>query len=192
MLTKPQIEEILQESGLLTHGHFLYTSGRHGDAYFEKARILEQPIYVEELMKHLSEHFNEDDIDLVVAPAVGAVILGYELARQLGIKSIFAERVDDKLTFRRGFTIPKGAKVIVAEDVITTGGSVMEMIELVRAAGGNPAGVALLVDRTNGKIDFGIKTAAAYTADVASYAAEDCPICKAGELPLVKPGSRAL
>jgi len=173
-------------------GHFLLTSGRHSDKYMQCAKIQQYPWFMEELASSICSEFSSDKVDMVVSPAVGGIIMGYELARQLKVRNAFAERVEGKMALRRDFTIPEGARVIVAEDVVTTGGSVMEVIELVRQAGAVLAGVAVLVDRSGGKIDFGAKLAAAYTAEVISYSADDCPICKAGEIPLIKPGSRNL
>ena len=192
MLTNQRIEEILKDSGTLMTGHFLYTSGRHGEKYFEKARILQNPAYVTEIMSHLAENFKDDDVDIVIAPAVGAVILGFELARQLGAVCLFTERENDKMVLRRGFEIPEGARVVVAEDVITTGGSVQEVIDIVKNSCGVLVGVALIVDRTGGALDFGVKTVSAYTTVATSYEAERCPICAEGAIPLVKPGSRSL
>jgi len=192
MLTNERIEQILHDSGTLMTGHFLYTSGRHGEKYFEKARILQNPAYVEEIIGHLWSQFRDDNVDIVIAPAVGAVILGYELARQLRVACLFTEREGDKMALRRGFVIPEGARVVVVEDVITTGGSVQEVIDIVKASGGVLVGVALIVDRTGGKLDFGTKTVAAYTTIAQSYAPEECPICAEGKLPLAKPGSRNL
>ena len=192
MLTTERIEQILHDSGTMMTGHFLYTSGRHGERYFEKARILQNPAYVMEIIAHLAHQFKNDNVDIVIAPAVGAVVLGYELARQLGTPFLFTERENDKMALRRGFVIPQGARVLVAEDVITTGGSVQEVIDIVRNNGGKLVGVALLVDRTGGTLDFGAKTVAAYTTVAASYEAEKCPICATGEIDLVKPGSRTL
>ena len=190
MLTNERIEQILHDSGTMMTGHFLYTSGRHGERYFEKARILQNPKYVMEIIGHLADQFKNDGVDVVIAPAVGAVVLGYELARQLGTPFLFTERENNKMALRRGFVIPQGARVLVAEDVITTGGSVQEVIDIVRNNGGELVGVALLVDRTGGTLDFGAKTVAAYTTVAASYEAEKCPICAAGQIELVKPGSR--
>ncbi|MCL2415903.1 MAG: orotate phosphoribosyltransferase [Defluviitaleaceae bacterium] len=190
-----RVEEILKDSGvLLTNGHFLLTSGRHSAEYMQCAKIQQYPWYVTELTEILVSSFAEAGItaDMVVCPAVGGIIIGYELARQLKIRNAFAERENGVMTLRRSFAIPAGARVIVAEDVITTGGSVCEVIKLVKDAGAELVGVALLVDRSNGKIDFGVKTIAAYTAEITSYTPEECPICKAGEIPLVKLGSRGL
>jgi len=192
MLTNQRVEEILRDSGALLTGHFLYTSGRHGDKYMQCAKILQNPGYAVELVSHLAAAFKDDAVDIVISPAVGGIVIGYELARQLGTTSLFAEREDGVMTLRRGFAIPKGARVVVAEDVVTTGGSVQEVINIVKTQGGVLAGVGLLVDRSGGQVDFGAKTVAAYTANITSYTADDCPICTAGEIPLEKPGSRSL
>lgn len=192
MLDRERVLEILRESEVLLEGHFLLTSGRHSNQYMQCARILQYPQFAEELSAGLAEEFREDQVDIVIGPAMGGIIIAYELARQLKAKNMFAERENGKMAIRRGFTISKGARVVVAEDVITTGGSVQEVIDVVREQGGEVVGVAVLVDRSNGKVDFGVKLGAAFRADVVSYEAEECPICKAGDVPLVKPGSRKI
>ena len=191
MINKERAIEIFKETEVLLEGHFLLTSGRHSNQYMQCAKILQYPNYAEELAKGLAEEFKEDSIDMVVGPAMGGIIIAYELARQLNVKNLFTERENGKMTLKRGFTIPKGAKVLVAEDVVTTGGSVFEVMDIVKEQGGEVAGVAVLVDRSNGTIDFGTKLRAALTADVISYEAEECPLCKEGKLPIVKPGSRS-
>lgn len=192
MIDRARVVEIFEKLGVLRKGHFLYTSGMHGEQYLQCAKVLEQPKYAEEIIKGLAEEFKEDNIDIVVGPAIGGITISYEFARQLDTPSIFAERENDKMTLRRGFTIPKGARVLVVEDVITTGGSVKEVIELVKEASGVLAGVAILVDRTGGEIDFGAKLVSAYSEKFKAYAPEDCPICKEGNTPLEKPGSRKI
>ena len=192
MLTNQRVEEILRDSGALLTGHFLFTSGRHGDKYMQCAKILQNPAYAMEMVGHLAAAFAEDAVDIVISPAVGGLIIGYELARQLGTTALFAERENGVMTLRRGFEIPAGARVVVAEDVITTGGSVQEVIDIVKNAGGVLVGVGVLVDRSGGTINFGAKIVAAYTASIMSYEADSCPICAAGDIPLVKPGSRSL
>ncbi|MCL2236007.1 MAG: orotate phosphoribosyltransferase, partial [Defluviitaleaceae bacterium] len=132
----------------------------------------------------------DQGIQVVVAPAVGGIVLGYELAKQLGAKSIFCERENGKMTLRRGFEIAPGTRVLIAEDVVTTGGSVREVMEAVEAAGGEVVAVALLVDRSGGSVDFGVKTVSAYKTSIESYEPDDCPLCKEGKLPAIKPGSR--
>lgn len=192
MLNKERVIEIFRKTEVLLDGHFQLTSGRHSNQYMQCAKILQYPNYAEEIAKGLAEEFKNDNIDRVVGPAMGGIIIAYELARQLNTKNLFAERENGKMTLRRGFFIPKGARVLVAEDVITTGGSVKEVIDIVKEQGGEVAGVAVLVDRSNGKIDFGTKLRAALAVDVVSYEPEQCPICKEGKLTLVKPGSRKI
>ncbi|MDR2904088.1 MAG: orotate phosphoribosyltransferase [Clostridiales bacterium] len=190
MLDKARVEEILIDADVLLNGHFILTSGKHSDKYMQCAKILQYPHYAQALCAGLAEEFKNDRIDAVIAPAIGGIIIGYEIARQLGAKNLFAERENDVMTLRRGFTLEKGARVLVAEDVVTTGGSVFDVMQCVRDNGGEVAGVALLVDRSNGKVDFGVKTAVVYTADVVSYDAADCPLCKEGKQEAYKPGSR--
>ncbi|QRN86411.1 orotate phosphoribosyltransferase [Clostridia bacterium] len=190
MLTNEQIIEIFEESEALLNGHFRLTSGRHSGQYVQCAQVLKFPEYTEALCEHMAESFVDDEVDLVVGPAMGGVTLSYEMARQLGTPSLFTERVDNKMTLRRNFFIPKGARVLVTEDVTTTGGSVIEVINLVREAGGVVVGTAVLVDRSGGTLDLGVdKQVSALTLDVVSFDAEECPLCKDG-VPIVKPGSR--
>jgi orotate phosphoribosyltransferase len=190
MNERNRVEEILRKSEVLMDGHFLLTSGRHSDKYMQCARLLQYPWYAEELVKGLAESFKDANIDAVIGPATGGIILAYEMARQLNVKNLFAEREEGKMTLRRGFTLPADARVLVIEDVITTGGTVQEVIDLVREHNCTVAGVAVLVDRSMGRISFGVPLTAAYTADVVTWAADECPLCKEGNLPAVKPGSR--
>lgn len=189
-LTTEEIKKIFIDSGALLEGHFRLTSGRHSDRYIQCARVLMEPNYTAALCGHLAEAFKEDAVDVVVGPAMGGIVISYEMARQLGVPSLFTERVDGKMTLRRNFTIEPGQKVLVVEDVVTTGGSVKEVIDIVRENGGVVVGVALLVDRSNGKVELGARVEACLSMDVKSYEAEECPLCKAG-LPIIKPGSRA-
>lgn len=192
MINQDRVKEILEDLEVVRHGHFLYTSGKHGDVYMQCARLLENPVYSEEVIKGLAEEFKNDRINLVVGPAIGGITISYEFARQLGTKSFFAEREDGLMKLRRGFQIPKGARVLVVEDVITTGGSVKEVIDLVEKEGGQVVGVAVIVDRTGGKIDFGRKFLSAYSQPLKAYDADNCPLCIEGSLPLEKPGSRKI
>ena len=128
----------------------------------------------------------------MVSPAVGGIIMGYEVARQLGVKNYFAEREGGNMTLRRGFSLEKGARVIVVEDVVTTGGSVKEVIELCRNAGAEVVAVASIVDRSGGQVDFGVPYRALLSMEVKSYEANDCPLCREGKIPAIKPGSRNL
>lgn len=192
MITKERVLEILKEAGVLLEGHFRLTSGRHSNQYLQCAKIFRNTKYSEELCAALAEQFQNDGIELVIGPALGAVQMAYEVSRQLGCENFFAEREDGKMTLRRGFSIQPGQKVLVVEDVVTTGGSVREVLEIVRQAGGEVAGVGVVVDRTGGKIDFGVPLRSVISMNVQSWEPEDCPLCKEGNLEVVKPGSRKL
>ena len=189
MLTKEQIIDVLKKADVLQEGHFLLTSGRHSDKYMQCAKIFKHANYTEMLCRDLAEKFKDDDIQLVIGPAIGAITMAYEVSRHLQVENIFAERENGAMCLRRGFMIKPGQRVLVVEDVITTGGTVREVINIVKQAGGVVAGVGSIVDRTNGQIDFGTKYEAVIQVDVQSYTQEECPICKQG-IPLVKPGSR--
>ncbi|MCL2224661.1 MAG: orotate phosphoribosyltransferase [Defluviitaleaceae bacterium] len=182
-------EEILIQADALLNGHFLYTSGRHGAQYMQCAKVLQYPQHTEELAKKIAEGFAGEKVDIVLAPAIGGIVWGYELARALGAKSIFAERENGTMTLRRGFDIPQNARVVVAEDVYTTGGTIREIIEIVKANGATLVGVGVIVDRTGGKMDLSTKAVAAYSTEITSYPPEECPLCKQG-IPITKPGSR--
>lgn len=192
MISRERVIEILEKTQALKKGHFLLTSGRHSDQYMQCAQVLQHPKYTEEICKALAGEFKNDQVDMVIGPATGGIIMAYEMARQLGRPTMFSERQEGQMVLRRGFFIPRGARVLVAEDVITTGGSVREVIDLVEEAQGQVVGIAVLVDRSNGKIDFGKKLVAALSLEVVSYEEAQCPICKDGNIPLVKPGSRGI
>lgn len=190
MINKDRVKEILKESEALSSGHFLLTSGRHSDNYMQCAKLLQNPKQTEEIIEGMASEFKEDNIDIVVGPAIGGIIISYEFARQLNTLSYFTERENNTMTLRRGFAIPEGSRVLVVEDVITTGGSVREVIDIVEKQGGVVVGVAVIVDRTGGKIDFGTKLVTAFSETLVSYAPDECPLCKEGKLSLEKPGSK--
>lgn len=193
MLSEERVVEILKEAGVLLEGHFLLTSGRHSNRYLQCAKIFRNTKYSEELCAALGEKYADAGVQVVIGPAMGAVQMAYEVSRALHCENFFTERDENgKMTLRRGFVVEPGQKVLIVEDVVTTGGSVKEVIELVRKAGGDIVGVGSIVDRTGGKIDFSVPFKAVYSADVTSWEAADCPLCKAGELELVKPGSRKI
>lgn len=190
MLNKEQATKIFSDSGALLEGHFRLTSGRHSNQYMQCAQVLKYPQYTEQLARHLADKFADDNVEMVVGPAMGGIIVAYEVARQLNVPGIFCERENGKMALRRGFTITPGQRVLVVEDVVTTGGSVVEVIEVVKSLGANVVGVGVLVDRSNGAVDFGIKKEAVLTMDIQSWEVGDCPLCAAGMGEPVKPGSR--
>lgn len=190
MLSKERVIEVLKEAGVLQEGHFLLTSGRHSNKYLQCAKIFRNTKYSAELCADLAEQFKDDDIQLVIGPAMGAVQMAYEVSRHIGCENFFTEREDGVMTLRRGFAIEPGQRVLVVEDVVTTGGSVREVIEIVKQAGGVVAGVGVVVDRTGGKIDFGVPVKSVISMDVQSWEPDECPLCKEGKIDLVKPGSR--
>lgn len=189
-MTKERALEILKEAGVLLEGHFLLTSGRHSGRYLQCARIFRNTRYSEELCAALAAQFKDDRVDIVIGPALGAVQMAYEVSRALGCENFFAEREDGTMTLRRGFAIEPGQRVLVVEDVVTTGGSVREVLEIVRQAGGEIVGVGSIVDRTGGRIDFGVPFHSVISMEVESYEPSECPLCKAGAPAPYKPGSR--
>jgi len=188
-MNKEEIIKILEQTGVMQTGHFKLTSGRHSDKYMQCAKLFESAEISEKMSKELANKFSDIEIDLVVGPAIGGIILCYEVSRQLGVNNIFAERQDGDMTFRRGFSVEPDTKVLVVEDVVTTGGSVKEVVALLKALGADVVGVGSIVDRSNGVVDFGVRFESVLSMEVKSYTPEECPICKTGAA-LVKPGSR--
>ncbi len=191
MMTEQELLTMYEDAGALLTGHFVLSSGRHSPRYLQSARVLMHPEHAEALGRALAEEARDLDVAMVVSPALGGLIIGHEVARALGKTMIFTERKEGEMQLRRGFTIPEGAPVLVVEDVITTGGSVRECMDVVRAHGGRPVRVLALVDRApsaEGRFDVPHRTL--LQLDVPSYAPEECPLCREGALPPVKPGSR--
>ncbi len=186
-----KILELFEETNALLNGHFLLTSGRHSNQYFQCALVLQYPEYNTLICSMIAEHFKTLEIDVVIAPAIGGIVVGQEVARQLGKKFIFAEREDKALNLRRGFQIEEGKKYLVCEDVVTTGGSVFEVIDIVKNSGGIVAGVGFIVDRSNNKVNFGVSQFSTLQLEVVSYSQDECPLCKQN-IPAVKPGSRKI
>ena len=191
MISKERVLEIFKEAGVLLEGHFLLTSGRHSNRYLQCAKIFRNTRYSEELCAALADYYRNDGVEVVIGPAMGAVQMAYEVSRSLGCENFFAERENGAMTLRRGFPIPKGAKVLVVEDVVTTGGSVREVMDIVANSEAEVVGVCVVVDRSGGKIDFGVPFFAAYETEIQSYEPSQCPLCEQG-LELVNPGSRKL
>ena len=189
--SEKEILEAFEKSKALLKGHFLLTSGRHSNIYFQCAKVLQYPEYVEMLCSLIAKNYKNSEIDTVIAPAMGGLVVGQEVARQLNKRFIFAEREEKKLTLRRGFTIDKDEKLLICEDVVTTGGSVFEVIDIVKSNNAIVAGIGFIVDRSNGKINFGYPQFSTFKMEVLSYPPEDCPLCEE-KIPVVKPGSRKI
>ncbi len=181
---------LYEQAGALLNGHFVLSSGRHSARYLQSALVLMHPQHAATLAAELVLLADHKAVDMVVSPALGGLIIGYEVARTLNKPFIFTERKGGDMQLRRGFTIPEGARLLVVEDVITTGGSVRECMAVVRAHGGKPVQVLAVVDRAPGMDDrFDVPYQTAIRLDVETHAADDCPLCAQG-IPAVKPGSR--
>lgn len=190
-LNETEILNIFKKTEALLEGHFLLTSGRHSSVYFQCAKVLQYPEYTEKICRIIYEHFKDREIDTVIAPAIGGIVVGQEVARQLNKRFIFAEREDKSLSLRRGFSLKEGEKVLVCEDVVTTGGSVFEVIDIVKKCGAEVVGAGFIVDRSNGKVQFGVPQMSTIKMDVVSFPPEECELCKQG-IPFVKPGSKKI
>ncbi|GHV53641.1 orotate phosphoribosyltransferase [Synergistales bacterium] len=182
--------DILTRLGALRTGHFCLTSGRHSDKYMQCARLFEHPKESEELCRDLAGLFGET-FDLVAGPALGGIIMAYEVSRAIGVRNIFAERESGVMKLRRAFTAEPGAKILVVEDVVTTGGSVKEVIALLKELGADVRGVGSIVNRSGGKADFGVPFHSLMILDADTWTEEECPLCREGR-PIVKPGSRTV
>lgn len=178
-----------RETGALLEGHFVLSSGLHSPIYLQCALVLQHPREAEEFGRAIAEHFRGERIETVAAPAIGGIVIGHEVARALGAKFIWTERQNGVMTLRRGFSISQGERILVLEDVVTTGGSTRETVEALRSAGGNVVGAASIIDRSSGKADVGVLRMALATLDVPSIEAAFCDACKRGEA-AVQPGSR--
>ena len=188
-LPKEELLQIFRDTNALLDGHFLLTSGLHSTQYFQCAKVLQYPKYLHLLSGEIAKHFELSEIELVISPAIGGIVVGTEVGRMLEARTIFAEREEGSMKLRRGFEIKKGERVLVVEDVVTTGGSVKEIIKLVKGALAKLAGVGYIVDRSNGKTTFNAREFSVLQMEVVTYSPEACPLCKTGS-PAVKPGSR--
>jgi orotate phosphoribosyltransferase len=187
-----RVLSIFKETGALLEGHFLLTSGLHSNQYFQCAKVLQYPAHCEALCGVIAGHFRPHTIGLVIAPALGGIVVGQEVGRQLGVRTIFAERKDGVMQIRRGFEIASGERVLVCEDVVTTGGSVREVINLVLERKAVLAGVACIVDRSGGTVRFDHAPeplVPVLRMNAVTYEPDACPLCAQG-LPAVQPGSR--
>ncbi len=189
MMTAEEVLDIYKKTGALLTGHFLLSSGLHSDRYLQSALVLQYPDTAARLCSSLAALFHGQKIDAVIAPALGGVIVSHETARALKVRALFAERVAGELVLRRGFSIAGGERLLVVEDVITTGKSTRETIDVVKKAGGVVVAAGSLIDRSGGRAELGVPYKSLVTLDVPTYAPDACPLCKAG-IPAVKPGSR--
>ena len=190
-MTENEILALYEQSGALLQGHFILSSGRHSSRYLQSALVLMHPRHATALAAELIAKITPDDFDMVVSPAIGGLVIGQEVARQLDKPFLFTERKQGEMQLRRGFSIPSGSRVLVVEDVITTGGSVRECMDVVRQHGGIPRYILAVVDRAPGETGrFDVPYATALSLDVETYAPENCPMCREGAIPPVKPGSR--
>lgn len=187
-MTKEEILSIFKQTEALLEGHFQLTSGLHSPVYFQCAKVLQYPEYATLLCSDIVQHFHSQKVDVVIAPAIGGIVVSQEVGRQLNVRTIFAERKEKTMELRRGFFIKPNENVFVCEDVITTGGSVQEVIEIVSQHQANVVGVASIVDRSNGKVSFP-NFHPVLTMEAITYQPATCPLCTQG-IPVAKPGSR--
>ncbi|WP_084419222.1 orotate phosphoribosyltransferase [Henriciella litoralis] len=192
-MTNEDVLECFREAGALLEGHFILSSGRRSPVFLQKALVFSQPELAARLCNALAERVREKfgKIDVVAGPAVGGIIPGYELARQLGCRSIFAERVEGELQFRRGFSIAEGERILIAEDIVTTGLSFRETVVALSKLPGEVVGGSCVIDRSNGKADVGCELVALAQVDFPDYAPDELPD-ELKDVPAVKPGSRGL
>jgi orotate phosphoribosyltransferase len=188
-MTRDALLDLYRTSGALLEGHFRLTSGLHSAGYLQCALVLQHPPHAEALGRAIADRVRTLRPTVVLSPALGGVVIGHEVGRALGVRAIFAERQDGRLALRRGFTLDPADRVLVVEDVMTTGGSTRETIEVAKAAGGQVVGTASIVDRSGGTIAFDVPFAALLEIALPTYDPEQCPLCAQG-LAVVKPGSR--
>jgi orotate phosphoribosyltransferase len=188
-MEKEKIIELFKTTEALQQGHFKLSSGLHSLEYFQCARVLQHPQYNELLCGDIARFFHDWRVDVVVAPAIGGIMVGQEVARQMRVRGIFTERENDRMVLRRGFEVKQGERVLVCEDVITTGGSVIEVMDYVKYFGATVVGVASIVDRSTKPINFSVQFVSLLKMAVPTYKPEICPLCE-DKVPLVKPGSR--
>jgi len=181
---------IFREAGVLREGHFLLASGLHSPVYWEKFRILQYPHHTSTLCGLIAEHFKDERIDVIAGPTTGGIILAFETARQMGVRSIFAEKEGTTRVFRRDFEVAHGERVLLVDDILTTGGSIRDTMTAVGTLGGVIVGIGVLVDRSQEQVDLGVAVFSCLRAPGIAYTPEECPLC-AAHVPLTKPGGIA-
>ena len=188
-MTNINVEEIFHQSETILKGHFLLTSGLHSPVYWEKFRVLQYPNYTEQLCRLIVDHFRSHKTQLVAGPPTGGIILAFETARQLGVRDIFAEKENTgERSFRRDFNINPGERVLIVDDILTTGSSIREVMAAVSKQGGIVVGIGVLVNRSEQEVEFGVPFFSCYRSTTLTYPPQDCPLC-AVNISLVKPGS---
>ncbi|MHB8644813.1 MAG: orotate phosphoribosyltransferase [Thermomicrobiales bacterium] len=190
-MSEPTAGEVLRAAGAIKQGHFLFSSGLHGDTYVEKFDLLRNPRATEQICRGFVRAFADAGVDVVAGPTTGGILLAFETARQLGVAAAYAEREGETgRAFRRGTTFVPGTRVLVVDDILTTGGSVRETLAALAVHDVTVVGIGVLWDRSGGKVDFGVPLVALNAEEIAAYPPDQCPLCAAG-IPLVKPGTTA-
>jgi orotate phosphoribosyltransferase len=190
-MTRDELLDLFRRSGALLEGHFRLTSGLHSSGYLQCALVLQHPTHAQALGRAIADRTRSLRPTAVLSPALGGVVIGHEVGRALGVRALFAERQDGELTLRRGFVIAENDRVLVVEDVLTTGGSTRETMQVARASGGQVVGAASIVNRSGGRAEFDVPFASLLDVDLPTYEPDKCPLCAKG-LPVVKPGSRVM
>jgi orotate phosphoribosyltransferase len=190
-VTGDSILDTFRRVGALLEGHFRLTSGLHSPGYLQCALVLQHPREAEQCGAAIAARVRDLDVQVVLSPALGGIVIGQEVGRALGVRAVFAERQDGRLTLRRGFSLAPDERVLVVEDVVTTGGSTRETMDVARAAGARVVGAASMIDRSGGQQSLDVPYHALATISLPTYQPESCPMCAAGQ-PVVKPGSRTL
>lgn len=188
-MTEKKVLNLFDKYKALLTGHFKLSSGLHSGKYLQCALVLQYPDIAEKFSRALAEKFSKDKISVVIGPALGGITLAYEVARALGVRGIFTERQEGKMSLRRGFSIEAGERALVVEDVVTTGGSTKEVIEVAADSGGVVVGVGSIIDRSGEAVDFGVRFESLAKVRIDTFEEKNCPLCKKN-IPITKPGSR--
>lgn len=189
MSGEKRIMKILKKTGVLQEGHFILSSGKHAAKYLQCAQVLQFPSYANELARGIAEKWSDKEIDVVIGPALGGIVISYVVGQALGVRSIFAERNQGDMQLRRGFTIKPDEKVLLVEDVVTTGGSVREVFDLLENQKADIVGISSIIDRSGGQVDFKYPLKALLELNIETFEPETCKLC-AQDIPVTKPGSK--